>query len=166
MGWLVDRYGVKWPYAICFALWCSATALTGSVTTLQALIVMRLLIGSAEAIVVPASYRWMGNNFKESQKGFAVGLFTFWYDMTSFKNSLLAGAAALAAWVFAAIGWRRARREGRSAWLFVLPALHLNLLLAALLALGRYSVPVLPALLVLSAFGIDAVLPGREAQRA
>jgi MFS family permease len=76
MGWVVDRYGVKWPYAICFFLWCLATALTGLVTTLMALIVMRLLIGAAEAIVIPASYRWMGNNFDESQKGFAVGLFT------------------------------------------------------------------------------------------
>jgi len=76
MGWVVDRYGVKWPYAICFGLWCVATALTGLVTTLTALIVMRLLIGATEAIVMPASYRWMGNNFDESQKGLAVGLFT------------------------------------------------------------------------------------------
>jgi MFS transporter, ACS family, D-galactonate transporter len=76
MGWIVDRYGVKWPYAVCFALWCLATALTGVVTTLGALIVMRLLIGAAEAIVIPASYRWMGDNFEESQKGLAVGLFT------------------------------------------------------------------------------------------
>jgi ACS family D-galactonate transporter-like MFS transporter len=61
---------------VCFALWCIATALTGLVSTLGALIVMRLLIGAAEAIVIPASYRWMGNNFAESQKGLAVGLFT------------------------------------------------------------------------------------------
>jgi ACS family D-galactonate transporter-like MFS transporter len=76
MGWVVDRYGVKWPYAVCFALWCVATALTGLVSTLAALIGMRLLIGAAEAIVIPASYRWMGNNFAESRKGLAVGLFT------------------------------------------------------------------------------------------
>jgi ACS family D-galactonate transporter-like MFS transporter len=37
---------------------------------------MRLLIGAAEAIVMPASYRWMGNNFDESQKGLAVGMFS------------------------------------------------------------------------------------------
>ena len=30
MGWLVDRYGVKWPYAASFALWCIATALRRS----------------------------------------------------------------------------------------------------------------------------------------
>ena len=76
MGWVADRYGVKWPYAVCFALWCLATALMGAVTALASLVVLRLLIGVAEAIVIPASYRWIRNNFDESRSGFAVGLFT------------------------------------------------------------------------------------------
>jgi hypothetical protein len=38
------------------------------------------------------------------------------------------------------------------------PVLYLNAFLAVLLALGRYSVPVLPALLVASAFGLDTLL--------
>jgi 4-amino-4-deoxy-L-arabinose transferase-like glycosyltransferase len=87
-----------------------------------------------------------------------VGLFTFWYELTSFKNSLLAVVLAVGAWFFAIIGWRRARREGRPSWLLLLPVLYLNLLLALLLALGRYSVPILPALVVLAAFGIDSLL--------
>src|SRR4051812_35896714 len=28
-GYVVDRYGVKWPYAVCFAFWCLAAAATG-----------------------------------------------------------------------------------------------------------------------------------------
>jgi len=87
-----------------------------------------------------------------------VGLFTFWYQMTSLTNSLLTGALALGAWVLALVGTVRAWREGRPIWLFLLPAIHLNLLLAVLLALGRYSAPVMPALLVASAFGIDTLL--------
>jgi ACS family D-galactonate transporter-like MFS transporter len=74
MGWVADRYGVKWPYAISFALWCIATALMGAVTALASLVVMRLIIGMAEAIVIPASYRWIRNNFGESQNGLAVGI--------------------------------------------------------------------------------------------
>jgi len=74
MGVVADRYGVKWPYAICFAAWCIATALMGAVTALAALVVMRLIIGMTEAIVIPASYRWIRNNFDESQTGLAVGL--------------------------------------------------------------------------------------------
>lgn len=74
MGWVADRYGVKWPYAISFALWCVATALMGAVTALASLVVMRLIIGMAEAIVIPASYRWIRNNFDEKHNGLAVGI--------------------------------------------------------------------------------------------
>jgi MFS family permease len=74
MGWVADRYGVKWPYAICFALWCLATTLMGAVTALESLILMRLIVGVTEAIVIPASYRWIRNNFDERQNGLAVGI--------------------------------------------------------------------------------------------
>ena len=87
-----------------------------------------------------------------------TGLFTFWYEMTSLKTSLVAGLSALVAWVLAVAGFPRARREGRPVWLLLAPVLYLNLLLAMLLALGRYSVPVLPCLLVVSAFGVDTLL--------
>ena len=51
-GWLVDRYGAKVPYALCFAAWCLATAATGAMTALTGLIVMRAIVGAAEAVVV------------------------------------------------------------------------------------------------------------------
>ena len=95
-----------------------------------------------------------------------IGVFTFWYQLTSLKNSLLALVLALGAWFFAVIGWRQARREQRPAWLLMLPMLYLNLVLALLLALGRYSVPILPALIVMSAFGVDTLLDRRAARRA
>jgi 4-amino-4-deoxy-L-arabinose transferase-like glycosyltransferase len=96
----------------------------------------------------------------------AIGLFTFWYQMTSLTNSMLAGVLAAASWLLAFVGWRRARREHRPAWLLLLPVLYLNVALAFLLALGRYSVPILPVLTVLSAFGIDTLLRRRTAARA
>jgi 4-amino-4-deoxy-L-arabinose transferase-like glycosyltransferase len=93
-----------------------------------------------------------------------VGLFTFWYQMTSMKNSLVAGAAALFAWILAVIGWRQARREKLAVWPLLLPAFYLNVLLALLLALGRYSVPVVPGVLVVAAFGLDTLLSRRTAR--
>jgi 4-amino-4-deoxy-L-arabinose transferase-like glycosyltransferase len=92
---------------------------------------------------------------------FATGLVTFWYEMTSLTNSLVAGVLALGAWLFAIVALRRSVREKRPAWLLVLPIVTLNLFLAVLLALGRYSVPILPPLLVLSGFGIDTLLSRR-----
>ncbi len=97
---------------------------------------------------------------------FVVQLFTFWYEMTSLVNSLVAGIAALALWMMALIGWRRSRAEGHVAWPLLLPILCLNIALAVLLALGRYSVPVLPALVILAAFGVDTLLARRESSSA
>ena len=99
MGWLVDRYGVKWPYAIFFFLWCVATAATGLVTGFVALIVMRLLVGAAEAIAIPASYRWIRNNFDESHTGTAVGIFTSGNKLGS------AIGAPIAAWLIVNYNW-------------------------------------------------------------
>ncbi len=95
-----------------------------------------------------------------------IGLFTFWYQMTSLRNSVLTGCSALGAWILAALGWRRSWIEGRPMWLMILPALYLNALLALLLALGRYSAPVIPALLVSSAFGLDTLLEQWKSRRA
>jgi hypothetical protein len=98
----------------------------------------------------------------EFVRKFFTQLFTFWYQMTSLTNSLITGLAALVLWVFALVGWRRARAEERPSWPLLMPILCLNLALAVLLALGRYSVPVLPALAVLAAFGIDSLLLRRS----
>jgi ACS family D-galactonate transporter-like MFS transporter len=100
MGWLVDRYGVKKPYAICFALWCVATAAIGLVDALVALLLMRLIIGATEAIVMPASYRWIRNHFNEAQNGTAVGIFTMG---NKFGPAI---GAPVAAWLIVNHDWR------------------------------------------------------------
>lgn len=99
-GWLVDRYGVKWPYAVIFAVWCVAMAGIGLVDSMAALLIMRLLVGAAEAIVMPASYRWIRYNFVESESGTAVGIFTM-------GNKLGPAFGALAApWLITNYGWQ------------------------------------------------------------
>ncbi|AMO22858.1 MFS transporter [Ramlibacter solisilvae] len=100
MGWVVDRYGVKWPYAICFFLWCLATALTGMVTALAGLILMRLIVGAAEAIVIPASYRWIGNNMGENHKGLAAGILSMG---GKFGPAI---GAPIAAWLIVSYSWK------------------------------------------------------------
>jgi 4-amino-4-deoxy-L-arabinose transferase-like glycosyltransferase len=89
-----------------------------------------------------------------------VGLFTFWYEMTSLKNSLLPGSLALIACTLAIVGLRRANREGRPSWLIWLPIVVMNVFVALLIPLGRYSVPILPCLMILAAFGVDTLLNG------
>lgn len=105
MGWVVDRYGVKRPYAICFAVWCVASAAIGLMSALWGLILMRLIVGAAEAVVVPATYRWIRNNFHPDDSGTAVG---FYMLGSKFGPAL---GAALAAWLIERSDWR---------WMFVI----------------------------------------------
>jgi 4-amino-4-deoxy-L-arabinose transferase-like glycosyltransferase len=87
-----------------------------------------------------------------------IGLFTFWYEMTSLPNSLIPGVLALGAWALAFIGFRTGRPDERAPlWLLLLPILVMNVFVAALIPLGRYSAPILPCLMVLAAYGVDAL---------
>ncbi|MFC0408398.1 MFS transporter [Roseomonas elaeocarpi] len=100
MGWIVDRYGAKRPYAICFALWCLATAATGLMTTFAGLIFMRVMVGAMEGVVMPASYRWIRHNVPERHTGAAIGIF-------SMGNKIgTAGGASLGAWLIVSYDWR------------------------------------------------------------
>lgn len=97
----------------------------------------------------------------DTVRKFVVGLLTFWYEMTNLRNSLVPLVLAIASWAVAIPGLKRARREGRPAWLLWLPIAVLNVFVAALVPLGRYSVPILPCLAVLTAFGLDTLLARR-----
>lgn len=114
--------------------------------------------------------RYMNQYIKDhpflTLRKFVVGLFTFWYQMTSFKNSLVPFTLAIVCWTLAAMGFKRARKEGRPFWLLVLPIVSLNLIVAALVPLGRYSTPILPCLAILAAFGVDTLLTRRKERAA
>jgi hypothetical protein len=85
--------------------------------------------------------------------------------MTSLRNSLVPAVLALGSWILALVGLRRARTEGQPAWLLLLPIVVVNVFVAALIPLGRYSVPILPCLTILAAFGVDTLLSRRRAVR-
>jgi ACS family D-galactonate transporter-like MFS transporter len=99
-GWLVDRYGVKYPYAIGFFAWSLITAATALGSSLAQLLGLRFLLGVAESVVTPASMRWIRFHFAEKERGFAVGLY-----MTGTKIGPAIGAP-VAAWLIDGYGWR------------------------------------------------------------
>lgn len=74
-GWVVDRYGVKWPYAISFLFWSLASAGTVLVQSLGELLTLRMVLGVGEAVVAPASYKWIRGHFAEKERGLAVGVY-------------------------------------------------------------------------------------------
>jgi len=98
-GWVVDRYGVKIPYAISFVVWCLASAATGLTRSVSELATLRVITGAGEAIVTPASFRWMRQHFTENQSGLAVGVY-----MLGTKIGPAIGAP-LAAWLITLYDW-------------------------------------------------------------
>jgi len=99
-GWLVDRYGSKRPIAVGFAVWSILTAVTSLTTGFSMLFAIRALLGVAEAVIHPASMRWIRFNFSEKHRGLAIGLF-----MSGSKFGPAIGAVA-AAWLIESHGWR------------------------------------------------------------
>jgi 4-amino-4-deoxy-L-arabinose transferase-like glycosyltransferase len=91
-----------------------------------------------------------------------IAFFMFWYVVTSKANSLLVGGLALAGWILAFVSMYRARGKAYQFWLLILPIVSMNLIYAAVLALGRYSAPCIPSLMVLAAFGVNSLLPQRR----
>jgi sugar phosphate permease len=90
-GWIVDRYGVKYPYFLGFTLWCLASASTALTRSLPQLIMVQVLLGVGQAVVPPASYRWIRYHFVEKERGLAIGLY-----MTGTKMGPAIGAPLVA----------------------------------------------------------------------
>jgi MFS family permease len=99
-GWIVDRYGVKFPYFLGFALWCLASASTALTRSIPQLIMVQVLLGVGQAVVVPSSYWWIRHHFVEKERGLAIGLY-----MTGTKIGPAIGAP-LAAWLIGIYDWR------------------------------------------------------------
>jgi MFS family permease len=99
-GWVVDRYGVKFPYSLGFTLWCLASASTALTRSIPQLIMVQVLLGVGQAVVPPASYRWIRYHFVEKERGLAIGLY-----MTGTKIGPAIGAP-LAAWLIGMYDWR------------------------------------------------------------
>jgi len=99
-GYLVDRFGVKWPLAAAFLLWTIAYGVTGAANTLPFLFAPRLLVGLFEAMITPAGLRWIRDHMEERRRGTATGLF--------FAGSKWgpAVAAPIATWLIHDYGWR------------------------------------------------------------
>jgi MFS family permease len=100
VGWFVDRYGVKYPYAAGFLLWSLFSAGTGMARSVRQLFFFRVALGVSESIVTPAGMRWIRFNYPERQRGLAVGIY-----MAAAKVGPALGAP-LAAWLVQMTGWR------------------------------------------------------------
>ncbi len=99
-GWLVDRFGVKYPYALGFVVWSLVSAGAALSRSLRQLFLLRVLLGVGESVVTPAGMRWIRFHCAENQRGLAVGLY-----MAAAKVGPALGTP-LAGWLIVRFGWR------------------------------------------------------------
>jgi MFS transporter, ACS family, D-galactonate transporter len=104
-GWLVDRFGLKWPYAAGLFIWSAVSAATALVSSLNGLIAMRIVLGIGESIVTPASMRYLRENFAEHERGLPIGIY---FSGTKYGPAI---GAPIATYLVLGYGWR---------WMFVL----------------------------------------------
>jgi MFS family permease len=99
-GAVVDRFGVRNPYAIGLLFWSLVSAGTGLASAVWQLFTIRLLLGVGEAVLTPGALRWIRFNIPEKQRGMATGLF--------FAGAKLGPAVGgyLAARLIVEYGWR------------------------------------------------------------
>jgi len=100
MGWLVDRFALKWTYAAALLVWSLASAAVGFATSFAQIFVLRLLLGAGEAMAYPASLTYIRQNFPEDRRGFPTGVY-----LAGFMVGPAVGAF-LAAALLETSGWR------------------------------------------------------------
>lgn len=105
-GWLLDRYGSKWVYAISIIVWSIFTAMQGLVGFLSAgaavvlLFGLRFLVGIAEAPSFPANARIVASWFPGNERGTASAFFN---SGQYFATVIF---APLMGWIAHEHGWR------------------------------------------------------------
>lgn len=98
-GWLVDRFGVRKAYALGFAVWSIASAMTGFARNLYALIALRMTLGVGQSVAFPASARAVANWFHDRERGSVTATY-----LTGVRvGQALAGAVGV--FLLARYGW-------------------------------------------------------------
>lgn len=100
VGWLSDRYSLRWLYAGAFALWSLACGFTGLVSTLGMLVVLRTVMGVGESIYLPGGMKAVSLFFDAKERGLASGL------VNSGTRAGLALGAPLIAMLVSGLGWK------------------------------------------------------------
>ncbi len=100
VGWLVDRYDVKWVYAIGFLIWSLAKAATGMVNSFAALFAARLMLGVGESVFLPSVSKIVVRLFPPERRGLPNALVDVGTKIGPFLSTLIGGL------LIKSYGWR------------------------------------------------------------
>ena len=101
IGTAIDRFGVKRSLAVALVLWSLASAAHGLVATVLGLVVVRFLLGMAEAAHFPAAIKTVAMWFPQQERALATGLFNS-------GTALGIIASPITVWLALTFGWQSA----------------------------------------------------------
>jgi MFS family permease len=99
-GWVSDRFGARIGLTVCGVIWASATLLTGTVSSLAAVLFLRVMLGFGEGATFPMSTRAMSDWTPKEKRAFAQGIT---HASARLGNAL---TPPLVAWLIVAVTWR------------------------------------------------------------
>lgn len=99
VGTCIDRFGVKRSLGAALLLWSLAAAAHGLVATVLGLVLVRFLLGMAEAAHFPAAIKAVAMWFPQQERALATGLFNA-------GTALGIIASPLTVWLAASFGWQ------------------------------------------------------------
>lgn len=99
-GYFADKFGAKRLLVIALIWWSAFTGITGMVSSVGVMMVVRVLFGIGEGLGVGAQFKLVGDFFSSTERSSANALFL---------TALALGpafVAPLAAWLIGFMGWR------------------------------------------------------------
>jgi len=100
VGPVLDRFNLRWCFAIAVIAWSLVVGLTGLATGFASLMVFRFLLGVTEAANWPAGLRILARTLPPEERTLGCGIF----DSGAAVGALIAPAAIFA--LLGAFGWR------------------------------------------------------------
>jgi len=106
IGFFVDRFGVKKALAGALILWSVAAAAHGLVATVIGFMIVRFVLGLAEAANFPASIKAVAMWFPQKERALATGLFNSGTSVGVIVSGAVVWVAAHSSWqmAFVSIG--------------------------------------------------------------
>ncbi|MBI3346170.1 MAG: MFS transporter [Burkholderiales bacterium] len=101
IGAAIDRFGVKRSLSVALVLWSLASAAHGLVSTVLGLVLVRFLLGMAEAAHFPAAIKTVAMWFPQQERALATGLFNA-------GTALGIMASPVTVWLALTYGWQAA----------------------------------------------------------
>ncbi len=99
-GWVSDRFGARIGLTVCGVIWASATLLTGTVSSLAAVLFLRVMLGFGEGATFPTATRAMSDWTPKEKRASAQGIT---HASARLGNAL---TPPLVAWLIVAVTWR------------------------------------------------------------